>query len=83
MRLPLTVVLVLGLVGILTAGCASTPTPEPGHDMLAMADMADMPIQVQTAPVAVREAYQFAAVNADTLSALPCSTACGPIGAKP
>lgn len=82
MRLPLTFLLVLGLVGILTAGCASTPTPVPGHDMLAMADMADMPIQVKTAPVAVREAYQFAAANPETLSALPCYCGCGPIGHK-
>ncbi len=84
MRLPLSLVLVLSLVGFVAAGCASAPasTPSGGHDMLAMAAMADMPAEVQSAAVTVSEAYRFAAANPDTLRTLPCYCGCGPIGHK-
>jgi hypothetical protein len=85
MKLSFKLVLVLSLMAGLSAGCAGTPTAttsEGGHDMLAMAAMEDMPVQVQTAPVAVREAYQFAVANPAVLQELPCYCGCGPIGHK-
>ena len=45
-----------------------------------MAEMAQMPAQVQVAPVAVQQAYQFAAANPDVLSQIPCYCGCGAIG---
>ncbi len=74
--------LVLMIAGGLTTGCASAPATVGGHDMLAMAAMEDMPTAVQAAPVTVREAYQFAVANPETLEALPCYCGCGPIGHK-
>lgn len=81
MRLPLSLVLVLALVGFAATGCASAPAPASGgHDMLAMAAMEAMPAEVQSAAVTVSEAYRFAVANPDVLQALPCYCGCGPIG---
>lgn len=84
MRLPLSLILALSLVGFVVAGCSSAPSPTTGggHDMLAMAAMDDMPAEVQSAAVTVSDAYRFAAANPDTLRALPCYCGCGPIGHK-
>jgi len=38
------------------------------------------PAEVQSAPVAVREAYQFAAANPDLMQQIPCYCGCGNIG---
>jgi hypothetical protein len=39
-----------------------------------------MPAEVQSAPVVVQEAYQFAAANADMLEQIPCYCGCGGMG---
>ena len=84
MRIPLSIVVMLSLVGFVAAGCSNAPVSTAGsdHDMLAMAAMGDMPEEVQSAAITVSQAYRFAAVNADTLRALPCYCGCGPIGHK-
>jgi hypothetical protein len=45
-----------------------------------MASMDNMPVDVQSAPVTVQQAYQFAVANPDLLQQLPCYCGCGPIG---
>ena len=60
---------------LLSAGCA--PTPSNG---LTMAPMNMLPAKMQSAPTRVREAYQFAAANADALKHVPCYCGCGAIG---
>ncbi len=47
-----------------------------------MASLKDMPADVQSAPVEVREAYQFAVANPDILMQIPCYCGCGAIGHK-
>lgn len=47
---------------------------------LAMASMDGMPSEVKSAPVTVRQAYQFAAANPDTLQQFPCYCGCGKMG---
>ena len=42
--------------------------------------MADMPMEVQSAPEVVRTAYQFAVANPDVLTHLPCYCGCGGMG---
>lgn len=42
--------------------------------------MDQMPMDVQSAPVAVREAYQFNAANPDVMQNIPCYCGCGDIG---
>src|SRR6266508_2434116 len=42
--------------------------------------MAQMPAEVQSAPVTVQEAYQFAAANPNVMKNIPCYCGCGNIG---
>jgi hypothetical protein len=45
-----------------------------------MAPLTDMPMDVQNAPVTVRQAYQFAAANPDVMKQIPCYCGCGKMG---
>ena len=45
-----------------------------------MMSMEHMPAEVQSAPVTVQEAYQFAAANPDVMENIPCYCGCGNIG---
>lgn len=73
-------VLVLGamLIGILAA-CGSSAASTAEHD-LAMAPMADMPMDVQSAPLVTRQAYQFAVANPEIMKHIPCYCGCGAMG---
>lgn len=42
-----------------------------------MAPMSGMPADVKSAPVTVKQAYQFAAANPDVLKKIPCYCGCG------
>jgi len=42
--------------------------------------MDEMPLDVQTASVAIQEAYQFASINPDVMKDIPCYCGCGDIG---
>jgi len=63
------------LVTILPA--CSTPAQASN---LHMTPMDQLPAQVQSAPVSVRVAYQFAAANPDVMQKIPCYCGCGGIG---
>jgi hypothetical protein len=63
----------------LTAGCAGGPENAAGHGF-PMADLAHMPAEVQAAPVAVQQAYQFAEANPEILQEVPCYCGCGAMG---
>jgi Protein of unknown function with PCYCGC motif len=67
----------LAFAGGLSAGCASQGA---SADPLQMADMAQMPAEVQAAPVTVQQAYQFALANPEITQQLPCYCGCGAIG---
>ena len=47
-----------------------------------MAPLEQMPHEVQKAPQAVREAYQFAAASPEIVAQLPCYCGCGTFGHK-
>jgi len=47
-----------------------------------MASMSGMPAAVQSAPVSVRQAYQFAVANPDAMQQIPCFCGCGRLGHK-
>src|SRR5512144_1936543 len=66
------------LSGMLSA-CSSKDASGNKHD-LAMASMDGMPPDIKSAPVAVREGYQFAVANPDTLKKIPCYCGCGNMG---
>jgi len=56
------------------AGCSSPGTMAAVD--LKMAPMAEMPASVQSAPVTVREGYQFAVANPESLKNVPCFCGC-------
>jgi hypothetical protein len=72
-------VLIATLVTGTAAGCAGNPA---GVDTRAvsMAPMSGLPANVQSAPVSVQQAYQFAVANPDVLKAIPCYCGCGAEG---
>lgn len=39
-----------------------------------------MPMEVQSAPMSVQQAYQFAAANPDVMKDIPCYCGCGNVG---
>jgi hypothetical protein len=63
------------LAGLL-AGCAPGGT----DPTLKMASVNVLPPEVKTAPVSVREAYQFAVANPEILGEIPCYCGCAPVG---
>ena len=81
----------IGLAAVAVTGCGSATQPagsassaqpstaSPLHDM-AMAPLSVMPDEVQTAPVVVQQAYQFAVANPDIVQQLPCYCGCGAMG---
>lgn len=71
-------VLLMLPVTILLSGC-STAGNEGTHE-LTMASKDVMPAEVQSAPVTVLQAYQFAVANPDLLKQVGCYCGCGPIG---
>ncbi len=65
--------------GLLVSACSSSSTSNESHPY-AMASMAEMPTEVQSAPRVVQSAYQFAVANQDVLTQLPCYCGCGSMG---
>ena len=75
--LPLFIIMVI-LVGSLSA-CGGKSGSNDDHD-LAMASLDKMPAEVKSAPVAVRQAYQFNVANPDVMTQIPCYCGCGSMG---
>ncbi len=69
--------MIIALVSATISACSASSSSEV-H--LAMAPLEQMPMDVQSAPVTVQEAYQFAAANPDVMKAIPCYCGCGDIG---
>jgi hypothetical protein len=68
--------LLIGLVALAVLPACSTQQQSDLH----MMSMDQMPAEVQSAPVSVQEAYQFAAANPDVMENIPCYCGCGNIG---
>jgi hypothetical protein len=59
------------------AGCSAEGKAGAANHDFALAPLADMPAEVQKAPVAVQQAYQFAVANPEILKQIPCYCGCG------
>jgi len=73
----------ISLLVILTggsAGCGGKAGQMDPQGDLKMAPMTEMPSAVQSAPVSVQQAYQFAAANPDVMQHIPCYCGCGAVG---
>ena len=68
------------IVPLLLSSCGGSSAPAQEGVHLNMAPMAEMPPEVQSAPVTVQQAYQFAVANPDVLQQIACYCGCGPIG---
>jgi Protein of unknown function with PCYCGC motif len=73
---PLTLAALL-IVSVGLAGCSKAGAVN--HDY-AIAPLTAMPAEVQQAPVAVQQAYQFAVANPEILNQIPCYCGCGAMG---
>jgi len=68
------------IVVLSTTAISACSSSKSGEVHLYMLPMDKMPTDVQTAPVAVQEAYQFASINPDVMKDIPCYCGCGDIG---
>jgi hypothetical protein len=68
------------LIAILLLTSLPACSAAQGSAELNMAPMSGMPAEVQSAPVSVRQAYQFAVANPDMMKQIPCYCGCGAIG---
>jgi hypothetical protein len=69
--------IVMTLVGAAVSSCSTSSSSEV-H--LVMAPMGQMPMDVQSAPVAVQKAYQFNIANPGIMQDIPCYCGCGSVG---
>lgn len=69
--------IIAGLVSTAISACSTSSSSEV-H--LAMSPLDQMPMDVQSASVAVREAYQFNVANPDIMQDIPCYCGCGDVG---
>jgi hypothetical protein len=68
------------LVALTSATVSACSTSSSDEVHLAMLALDQMPMDVQSAPVAVQEAYQFNTANPDIMDDIPCYCGCGDIG---
>ena len=68
------------ILSLIASGLLSACSTQEAEHPYPMASMDQMPAGVQSAPVTVQQAYQFAVANPDVLQQLPCYCGCGPIG---
>ena len=73
--------LIFTLLAALILGSLSACSGQASSDShFEMMSLDKMPAEVQSAPVSVQQAYQFAAANADLMEQIPCYCGCGDIG---
>jgi len=68
------------ILSLIFSGLLSACSTKQAEHPFPMASMAEMPAEVQSAPVSVQEAYQFAVANEEVLTKLPCYCGCGGMG---
>ncbi len=68
---------VLSLLSVGSSACSSSNSKEADLHMMTLDQM---PSEVQSAPVVVQQAYQFAAANPDVMKNIPCYCGCGNVG---
>ncbi len=75
-RISKNILLLVILTGVFVSGC-SNPNPEQSYQLAALKELPD---EVQSAPVSVQQAYQFALNNPEILKKIPCYCGCGGMG---
>lgn len=70
----------LSLIGLIALVSLPACASQSSDVHLNMTSMDQMPAEVQSAPVTVQEAYQFASANPDLMKNIPCYCGCGNVG---
>jgi hypothetical protein len=70
--------LLIGLIALASLPACSTQS-QTSDVHLNMTSMDQMPAEVQSAPVTVQEAYQYASANPEVMKNIPCYCGCGNI----
>jgi Protein of unknown function with PCYCGC motif len=68
------------IVVLLSSTISACSTNNHPSKELSMASMDQVPDEVQSAPVTVQQAYQFAVANPDVMKNIPCYCGCGSAG---
>jgi len=68
------------ILSMILFGFLSSCSTKTTEHSFPMALMDGMPAEVQSAPVTVQQAYQFAAANPDVINQIPCYCGCGSMG---
>ena len=69
------ILVVLSIFAVTVSACSSAEQAD-----LHMLPLDQMPAEVQSAPVVVQQAYQFAAANPEIMKEIPCYCGCGNVG---
>ncbi len=72
--------LFLSIIAVLLTTAISACSTQTKTNDLHLMSMGQMPAEVQSAPVTVQMAYQFAAANPDVMKNIPCYCGCGNVG---
>jgi Protein of unknown function with PCYCGC motif len=73
-------VIFLSLMAILLLAALPACSSQSKNNQQAMMPLGQMPDEVQSAPVSVQQAYQFASANPDIMKQVPCYCGCGAMG---
>ena len=74
------IIFLIVIAALSATAVSACSTSQSGEVHPAMTPLDQMPMEVQSAPVAVREAYQFNVANPDIMKDIPCYCGCGDIG---
>ena len=77
---PFRKVILISLIGLIALVSLPACSSQSSDVHLNMTSMDQMPAEVQSAPVTVQEAYQFASANPDLMKNIPCYCGCGNVG---
>ncbi len=73
------IIALFSMIAIFIASCGSSASGN-SNTQHNLTPLAEMPAEVQSAPVTVQQAYQFAVANPEIVSQIPCYCGCGPMG---
>jgi hypothetical protein len=74
------IIFLIVIAALSATAVSACSTSQSGEVHLAMMPLDQMPMDVQSAPVAVQEAYQFNVANPDIMNDIPCYCGCGEMG---
>lgn len=77
---PFRKIIFLSLIGLIALVSLPACSSQSSDVHLNMTSIDQMPAEVQSAPVTVQEAYQFASANPDLMKNIPCYCGCGNVG---